>query len=1399
MEDIVSLVTENPEYSEQYDDFLSSNAGRMLTEMFAFIADQLATRIDWVVNENFIGTATQKSSVIKILKLLGYNFDLPIASEVKVTTKINQPIGSFYLTPVYDNSGSLTPFSISAEDRNGVMRNFEALNYNDEAGTYDYKGGVEINSGDAEDPNLTHYIDFYEGTTYIEEYTAETDNNPIFILSRSPVIEGSIQVYEVSQESGGIIETRLNEVNSFLDPEAQNEYDEFGNALPLTYKLNIEENDTVTVEFPPTTLVPDASRRLRTGDTIRIFFRTGGGIDGNITARSINVTKTMAINGKSVDINFVNESKGTGGRDGETAEHAAVYAPLSIRTAEKTVTEEDYDIVVNAENTVVKARSYGNNNIAPSVVYNKYGKYIHPLEVWHFILKDKPGWEDVPPSRYDDFQWISLRLENRFNEVHSFRDGEFDKEVLAYSSNLDWETSIDWNGDDNFETFYNYIIIDTPNNLKDNIYTNKDDGIFNQDFLFKLTEKEVGTYFFGELSTYNTFQERDTSNNGLIEGTTPTWQIRQIVPAMLKSEVDLSNNVDLSSKYLLSISVDNRPAIEMDVSGSTASDTTADEIISAINTAFTNSTDYNNGASGSKGYQELGLSVDASSDASLSDGDKYYLVINGYEKEITYYSGDTYSDLADKIQEQLNFTINADVNGQSTKITDIDYDWEQIEKGMSISGYGIPDGTTVDKVSAPDRTITLSTAATSSSENETLTLSGYSVQVVGSSPSQDIRINNIGCYPKYSVRIESGISGSDFLSALSTTVNAPELGSGVSGYQQVGLSVDLTTTSPLSNSTDYYFKINDYEYSITTGTDDTYNDIISLLDSVLDPNYTVSSTGSTGTDDIEFTNDTSGPVYLEAGESGNDLFEGLYETSDYSLETPIGGGDYSDIGRITNYILINDEYYVEVKSPNKGDASKLVFTETSDNNLNALEKIFDLTVGGDYPAERKMYGYRKLTVITNTSSDNFGNLIFENGSINFEREQNSHFINYLIDDIKSFDIGKYHNENYSEDDPSWRIVADRIYNTVYDKNRLTIDLNASEFEVRFTENSIDESSIYVIDDSWTIQESENATVESVQNPQENIDSSNYYITLQFDDKPTVDNIDITSDNFAADSYSITEITNNINNIIRNASGYEDDLLYVDFDFARLNEAGDKIIFKSPLNNNDSKIVISPSTVDDAVNEIFGLDEGETHEFHATGDYFIDYDENKDLMTMNKLTSNGGSNMPDLPFYFHFIFDKRTEEGIYDGEEGRPGFQKGTIDEDIYEAEFSTYKITGLDHVYNSTKFNTFDIKGTVYYNKVYSKEDVQNRVENNLGTQFGLDNVDYGETTPKSKILSTIHESDGVEYVILEYLGPNAQKPETGVENTIESAFNEINLLSEDQFSAGLKIHGIIFDYKISE
>ena len=114
IEDIKTLIKEDPKYNKYWDNFSDASAGRMLIELFAWIADQLATRIDWVANESFIDTATQKKSIVRLLKLIGYKLSKPKAAAVDVTcipsTLTNNKI---ILTSSYSNGEGYAPFSIT--------------------------------------------------------------------------------------------------------------------------------------------------------------------------------------------------------------------------------------------------------------------------------------------------------------------------------------------------------------------------------------------------------------------------------------------------------------------------------------------------------------------------------------------------------------------------------------------------------------------------------------------------------------------------------------------------------------------------------------------------------------------------------------------------------------------------------------------------------------------------------------------------------------------------------------------------------------------------------------------------------------------------------------------------------------------------------------------------------------------------------------------------------------------------------------------------------------------------------------------------------------------------------------------------------------------------------------
>jgi len=110
--------------------------------------------------------------------------------------------------------------------------------------------------------------------------------------------------------------------------------------------------------------------------TFRVEYRVGGGTRGNIAKDIINASIT-ASHGKGT---ITNTSKGTGGANAETIEHAKKYAPLNFRRQDRLVTLEDYSVFANTfistfgtvgKATAATRKAYASANVIDIYVLEK--------------------------------------------------------------------------------------------------------------------------------------------------------------------------------------------------------------------------------------------------------------------------------------------------------------------------------------------------------------------------------------------------------------------------------------------------------------------------------------------------------------------------------------------------------------------------------------------------------------------------------------------------------------------------------------------------------------------------------------------------------------------------------------------------------------------------------------------------------------------------------------------------------------------------------------------------------------------------------------------------------------------------------------------------------------------
>jgi hypothetical protein len=75
-------------WPESFNDLIESSELIALLEMFAYVAEQLAYRVDMVSHENFISTAQRKQSILRLAKLISYKStrNVPVRGLVKFTS-----------------------------------------------------------------------------------------------------------------------------------------------------------------------------------------------------------------------------------------------------------------------------------------------------------------------------------------------------------------------------------------------------------------------------------------------------------------------------------------------------------------------------------------------------------------------------------------------------------------------------------------------------------------------------------------------------------------------------------------------------------------------------------------------------------------------------------------------------------------------------------------------------------------------------------------------------------------------------------------------------------------------------------------------------------------------------------------------------------------------------------------------------------------------------------------------------------------------------------------------------------------------------------------------------------------------------------------------------------------
>jgi len=327
-------------YPLEYQYFVESDLGLMFLEMIAYMGSVMSLKADMLANENFLSTANQRSSVKKLLELIGVRMRGPLSAAADVEVSLSQTPGGGTWTISQENRVITVT---SPEDGGQVSYTL-----------YQVENGLvtDLDTNANADLEITTNGRLYTDLA-IQEGALVTDSGDFAAtegvrtiqLTTAPVIEGSVQVFIDSSEAT---------VNGAFH-EVDNLYFASGISDKI-FEIVYDDDFGATVVFGDGTtgISPDDSA------SYLVTYRIGGGSRGNLLKESINTA--IEINaGVGITATLTNVTPAVGGANAESIQNAKKYAPLTFRRQDRLVTLQDYSVFANTFisnwGTVGKARA----------------------------------------------------------------------------------------------------------------------------------------------------------------------------------------------------------------------------------------------------------------------------------------------------------------------------------------------------------------------------------------------------------------------------------------------------------------------------------------------------------------------------------------------------------------------------------------------------------------------------------------------------------------------------------------------------------------------------------------------------------------------------------------------------------------------------------------------------------------------------------------------------------------------------------------------------------------------------------------------------------------------------------------------------------------------------------
>ena len=1387
MAELQTIIRNNPNWSDNWTGFYSSEAGQMFLQLMSWICDNITTRQDVLLNESFLSTANKKKNKIRLLKQIGYQPKLSHSSQVALTIELNAVQDEdVIITPEFSATDSLVLRAnriskTTSEDINGNKITWEILPLSNNIP--DYLGGVKLKAGgtlyttDSND-NVIYAI---QGETQYKEFTSATSDGPFIDLYDENISSDSITVYV----KNGV--KKCQQVSSFVSTEAMST--DYG----YPYIISLNDDGSLRIRFPNKNVLNE-ERLLPAGTTVSIFYRTNTGSVGNVQAGTINTTNYFTTeSGKKISGIIHNEAAAYNGTDAEEIDSAVLNAPLTLRTLDRAVTVEDFDILLKANPNILKVKTYTASN-NPNDFYTTYGRYINPQEAFIFALINR-DYEKIPSEKYNDYPWISLYRIPRLNEKYSFESGDNNVEVTQ--SDTYYNFTIFENGETP-KNFNNATILDIGKTFNDAVLND----LNNPAFQLKISTSEEALTYFKNIpytlltsnKTIGKMYTTDLNDHVLI---TVDDNARFVSNSSYEKEIDGNSKIScidiINARYII-FSLDGRTEIKIDlwenyeggmpsehyyilwdhepITIAEASESTQDACyrrhgiiqlinsqIVAISTGQTSQSEAANVYTENNAYQWFGIKVSDPDNTFLSFDDNNYLrkdfifSINGITFKFPFSNGTntmTYREFVDELNEHFQYSSSVRLYEEGYWVTNT-YDLRGLKADI-VQTTNYLDGDY-----------------------------SYSYDVFIKTESTDwLQDGNINIsYDVVSAVLSSGDTNTY---------------KGINYDEQIGYFSFIHALHNLDNTAIDYTTLLGAKFEATN-----YENLATMLD---DP----------------------------ANE----------ENQYFSISSPIQGKNSS-------IQFMTDEVYEDGYGNFMRDFLELYFnSQNSSQRAYGQKKVYLLKSGAEA-------GYKQdITDPDFTTLDStlqIGNLIFENSCIYNTYDFTSLYAFYKLEDNTSLVIGSVYDNFYCTGEPETdEKLKDKLVHltgTVLNADG-TVNNTASKYELKLTKEPFDTNSFYAIKEDIDAIPCDRVKICSA-NIAEEIPEASISITFDtaglFISPPDGTIIDISLTGLKNGPEVVKAIREGIasagNDIYKDYIDSVNSVVYTSYDclnqvvIKNLSRENGNITFYYPgrfsdeniknmhrilfgtSNTNSELYKLYPIDMFDSRN-IVGLDDQgnfieptydtdgnitceyfycpvESYPLHFTyrtmvkengvevskpGDYYVTYNQDSETYLLAK-TEN--SLFPSADFYMHFINDRSS---LVDLE----------CDEKTINEYMNDKKISGMDLYLAQPYFRGYDIKATVYYNANYSEATVKAAVETKVKKLCGIENAEIGGYMSQAKIIKEIMSCEGVENTIISYFGYDATDQNSESQVQINAKFFEIIHINDNDEQ---NKHGIVFSYEV--